>query len=447
MYNFVGVEFPTAKVQPARVHSMTFWQERYKHDFGTIQFRDWNVDYDDIRPGTPVIVTLDGLNGRQDINCYVHHIEPHNTPGKRYVEVHVIGASYFLKKTSQKVYTSRTASDIVIEIAKRNGFAYDVEPHPRVYPQISQAGLTDMEMLTKLAKQCGYFLRVSNTEIYFHSMTKLYEEFRENAPVFTLRDAARPEGSTLYSFDPLIGESLEHEDGEYKAATAISGVDRFTGKIIQVTNQKRPKATRKRSEPEFFDRFDQSIVANDYDVASNEAKAVDQRNIFPYRAKAKVLGDATIHPGMPAYLDGLGSTYTGFWVVLKAKHEIISNSYNSYIYTTTLTVGTDSLGTAVSGKDNKLVEVPNAKRKRNIVRNVRQTNKKPVSKLKQGSPFPNRQQQVGFGEIKNRTKPLVASKTVVAKKWINGSGNLKKVQSVSSRPATVVKKLRRQGAL
>ena len=447
MYNFINVEFPNASVSPGRVHSFTYWQERYKHEFGTIQFRDWDVDYDNIRPGTPVLIKLSGQNGDQEISCYVHHIEPKVSPGIRYVEVHIIGASYFLKKTSQKVYLEQTASDIVTTIAKRNGFAYDVDAHPRVYPQVSQAGLTDMEMMVKLAKQCGYLLRVSNTEVYFQSMTKLYEEFRENAPIFYLRDASNPEGSTLYSFEPLIGESLEYEDGEYKAATAVAGVDRFTGQIIKVTNQKRPKATRKRSEPDFFDRFASSTVVNDYSVATNESKAVDQRNIFPYRAVAKVIGDSGIYPGMPIYLDGVGSNYSGFWVVLKTKHEIVSNSYNSYIYTTTITVGTDSLGTAVSGKDNRLIEVPTTRAKRNIKKNVRQTNKKPVSKLKKGSIFPKKQEQIGFGDTKNRSRGKVANKTVVAKKWVNTAGNLRKVQSVSSRPQTVVKKLRRQGVL
>lgn len=447
MYNFVGVDFPNAKVPPARVHSMTFWQERYKHDFGTIQFRDWDVDYDDIRPGTPVLITLSGQNGTQEFSCYVHHIEPHVTPGKRFVEVHVIGASYFLKKTSQQVYVEQTASDIVTAIAKRNNFAYDVDAHPRVYPQFSQAGLTDMETMVKLAKQSGYFLRVTNTQIYFHSMTKLYEEFRDNAPTFTLRDAARPEGSTLYSFEPLVGESLEFEDGEYKSATAVSGVDAFTGKIIKLTNQKRPKATRKKAEPEFFDRFASGVVANDYSVADNESKAVDQRTRFPYRAKAEVLGDSTVYPGMPAFFDGLGNTYSGFWVVLKAKHKIVSNSYNSYIYTTILTVGTDSLGTATQGKDNRLVEVPSAKAKRNIKKGVRQTNKKPKSKLKKGTKNPGVKSQTGFGNITNRSKPKVANKTIIAQRWINTAGNLTKAQSVSSRPKTVVNKLRRTGVL
>lgn len=447
MYNFIQVEFPNAKVKPFRVHSLTFWQERYKHDFGTIQFRDWDVQYDNIRPGTPILITLTGENGTQEFSCYVHHIEPSLTPGKRFVEVHVIGASYFLKRTSQEVYKNQTASEIAIKIAKRNKFAYEVEAHPRVYPQISQAGLTDMEMLIKLAKQCGYTLRVTNTEIYFQSMSKMYEEFRENAPTFSLRDAANPLGSNLYSFKPLVGESLEYEDGEYKAATSIAGVDKFTGKIIKVTNQKRPKSKREKFEPEFFDRFSSMTVANDYDVASNEALAVDQRNTFPYRGKAQVLGDPTLHPNMPVYLDGLGFDYSGFWVVLKAKHVIESNSYNSFVYTTTLTVGTDSLGNSTRGKDNKTVTSPNAKSKRNITNNVRQTNKKPKSKLKTGTQYPGVNAPVGFGEIKNRAKPTTANRTLIAKKWVNTSGNLKKIQEVSSRPAIVVKKLRRTGAL
>ena len=446
MYNFISINFPNANVPPARVVNLTLHQDRYKHEFAKVQFRDWDVDFDDVRPGTPVSFTLYGENGAQEFAGYVHHLTPSITPGNRHTEVSIIGASYFLKKTSQQVYKNMTASDIVTKIAKRNNFAYNVEPHPRVYDQVAQAGLTDMEMIAKLAKQCGYSFRITNAEIHFQSMTKLYEEERENAPIFYLRDAQNPKGSTLYSFKPLVGESLEH-DGEYKSATAVSGVDKFTGKPIQLTNQKRPKTLKKKAEPEFFDRFSTITVANDYNVAKNEALAADNRNRFPYRATAEVLGDPTIHPDMPVYLNGVGETYGGYWIVLATEHKVTAESYNTYKYVTVLHLGADSLGSADRGKDNKTILSPNQNKKRTIKPNVRQTNKKPKLKLKAGTSHPNRKAITGFGEIKNRNKPLTANRVIVAKKWVSPSGNLRTTTTTTGRSKVVVGKLRSKGVL
>jgi len=441
MYNFVSVKFPNAGESLVQVLDMNLWQTRYKHDFAVFTFRDYEPSYNNIRPGTPMEFTLHGDYSQENFNGYIHHVTPRISPGKNYVEVHFIGASYYLKQTSQATYKEKTASEIVIAIAKRNNFAYKVAPHPRVYPQISQAGLTDMEMINKLAKQCGYSARFKNAEIYFQPMLKLYDEGRKNAQTLVLRDSSDPQGSTLYSFDPLIGESLEH-DGEYKSATAISGVDAFTGKLIQVTNQKRPKTTRIKSEPEFFDRFSTITVANDYAVAKSESKSADERNGFPYRATAEALGDPGLHPDAAVYVDGVGSDYSGFWIILEAHHKLTSTGYTQFVYTTTLTLGTDSLGASVSGD-----KVPNSRPKRTIIPNVRQTNVKPKTNLKKGSIAKSKNAQVGFGNIKNRTKPLTANQVIIAKKWVSPSGNLGKVTVKKTRPQIVVNKLRSQGVL
>jgi hypothetical protein len=446
VFNYVTVNFPNTQAKPLRVYEMTLWQERYRHEFATFTFRDWTVDYDDIRPGSPIIFTIDADTGSFEFTGYVHHINPIHTPGTRLAEVSVIGASYSLKQTSQQIYYDVTASDIVRQIAKRNKFSYNIDTHPYTYPQVMQAGLTDAELIVKMAKHCGYTVRFHNAEIYFQSMTKLYEEERENAPTYTLRDAQDPLGSTLYSFTPLVGESVQHE-GEYKAATAVAGIDPYTGQVIQVTNQKRPKATKERYESEFFDRFDTSTVANNYSLAMKEAKAVDERVRFTYRAVAEVSGDPTIHPDMPVYINGVGEEYGGYWIVLKTEHKIVSEAYNVLKYTTILHLGSDSLGSASRGADNRTVYAPNQKKKRTIIPNVRQTNKKPVTDLRSGSLYPSKTAATGFGSPKNRAKPKIAGQTIVAKKWSSSSGNLRKTSVTTSRPTVVVKKLRSKGAL
>jgi hypothetical protein len=139
--------------------------------------------------------------------------------------------------------------------------------------------------------------------------------------------------------------------------------------------------------------------------------------------------------------------YSGFWVILEAQHKLTSTGHTQFLYTTELTLGTDSLGEAVAGVNNKLIKVPNSRAKRTIIPNVRQTNKKPKTTLKAGSLPQTKNAQVGFGTIKNRTKPKTANQVIIGKKWVSPSGNLAKITKTKSRSQTVVKKLRSKGVL
>ncbi len=447
MPNILQLEFPNADKQPAMIAELSLHQERYKHEYAVAKFRDWDMQYSDIRPGTPVKFTLTGDYTSRDFVGYIHHVAPHITPGQHVTEVHLIGASYQLKNQSQQVYINKTADQIVTEIAKRNNFAYHCEPHPRVFPQVSQAGMSDMELMHKLAKQCGYTLKLVNSEIHFKSVLSAFNELKQSAEKFILRDANHPLGSTIYSFKPHIGESLDQE-GEHKAATAISGVDRITGELIQVTNQKRPNATKQRFEPEYFDRFHSVAVASDPQTAKYEAQAADERTKFAYRATAEVLGTAHIEPDHPVFLDGLNEDYHGYWTVLKTEHKVISKAYSTQVYTTILHLGTDSLGRAANSPGSAYVSEPSNTPQRIIVPGVRQTNKKAVNVLKPGIKTGSKNKGiVGFGKINNRKKPLVANKVVVAKTWASPSGNLKTVSKTFGRSPAVVNRLRSKGAL
>lgn len=446
MFNYIELSFPNATIQPSSVTEFTLHQEKGKHEFASIKLRDYDLPYDSMRPGTPAMFKLRSGEATREFNGYIHHITPHISPGLNWVEIHLIGASYHLKQASQTVYKNVTASDVVKKIAKRNGFAYHVTAHPRKYKQISQAGMTDLEMLHKLAKQCGYSLRIQNAEIYFQPVNKVYDEMKSIARTFIRRDQSHPDGSTLYSFTPHIGESLD-QNGEHKAATQVAGVDRLTGKIIKTTNQKRPKSSKQRFEPEYFDRFATSVVIHDQDMAKHESISADERVRFPYTATAEVLGTADLHPDMPVYLEGISQEYGGYWTVLKTEHRIVAESnYFMYKYTTILHLGTDSLGNDTGRPGSPARQAPSKKPKRIIIPGVRQTNKKPVTYLKAGrsNPAP-KKSPVGFGAVTNRARPKVANQSIMAKKWVSPSGDLQTVQKRVTPSAVVVQQLRNLG--
>lgn len=446
MFNYVTVDFPTIDIKPEQVLSFTLNSGRYSHEMAEIKFRDWDVQFNSIRPGTPVNCVLKSTDSSRNFYGYVHHIKTSTTPGKRFVTLHVIGASYKLKQARQRVYVNQTADRIVESIAKEYNFAYYTEPHPRVYPQVVQAGHTDLELMTRLAKQCGYSLRVQNTEIYFQSLTRDYQVMRSSAPVFAMREQSDPAGSTIYSFSLTAGESIVYSDS-YKSATAVGGIDPITGAAFKSTTQDRSVSTRTLYQPEFFDSFATKTVAPGFAETIYEAVAAEERNRFPYRATVSVVGYPKLRADMPIYLDGLGKDYSGYWIVLAAQHRVIEQSRNNFAYVTLLEVGADSLGSATVWTDGNLITVPDLVPTRNLIPNKRNTVVSPNSVLSTASAPDALDIFVPFGETENRSQPSTGKLTFTAPLWKSDSGNLNVTTTEIRRPSFVYDRLEARGVL
>lgn len=337
MFSTISVLFPSSSIQPGQVSSYSIVMKKYEHDMITVVFKNWDTRESTVKAGSPVAVTL--TNGEVDASFYgyVHHFSRKRRADADYTEVVCIGASFVMKQASQNVYANTTASEVAKKIAKKHRFAYNISPHPRIYPQISQAGLTDWQLLSKLAKQCGYTLRADNTTLHFKPVTEEYERDRLLAPRFFMSSMGTPAKPTIYSFNPMVGDILAFEDAQ-KAAVAISGSDPRTGVPHAVTAKKTTRM-RGKNQPEIFDRFNTSVVTPDYLTAQYEAEAAVELNRFPYRARAVLRGTPTVRPNMPIYLDGIGDDYDGYWVVLSVEHRM-----ENFVYTTEVVVGVDSLG-------------------------------------------------------------------------------------------------------
>jgi phage protein D len=360
MFNYVNITFATkgAAVPPERISSFVLQSDRYAHEIAIVKFRDWEVPYEAIKPGTPVLCVLKSPEGKRNFYSYVHHVNPSYTPGKRFTTVVLIGASYVMKQARQKIFTNVTADQVVKKIAASHGFAAEAEPHPRVYDQIAQAGHTDLELMVRLAKQSGYSFRIKDTTVYFRPQAYDYDVLKTKAPTFVMRSTGDPTGSTLYAFNLTAGESIFYRDS-MKAAVAVSGVDPLTLTALSYTNQNRSAALRENQTSEVFDRFATDITAPGFAPAFYEALAADARNKYPYRAKIVVTGHPEITPDMPVYLDGLGTQYSGYWIALNVEHKVSEFSLNEFNFTTTIEVGADSLGQAKVTPEGNAARVPN----------------------------------------------------------------------------------------
>lgn len=446
MFNYIFVEFPQTTIQPQFIYKADIYQKRYAHEMAVLYFKDWGPQYDVVKSGSPVRLIINGLNESRELFGYVHHVKLNRTPGKNFTEVTIIGASFPMKQQAQAVYTNTTADQVIKQIAAKHNFVSFAVPHPRVYQQISQAGHSDWELMVRLAKQCGYTLRATNTELYFEPIMYEYTTQRAEAPRFVLRTAEDYRGSTIYSFTPLVGESIPYEDAT-KGAVAIGGVDSSNAAAVSITQQIRSAKTKIKQQTEFFDIFDTSVVATDAQIASYEAEAAENRNYFPYRGTVTVLGNPNLKPDMPIYLDGIGEPYTGYWVILEACHQIVEEELNRQRYTTTLVVGTDSLGTAVQWTDSQTITAPDYSPRRTIIPNVLQTKIKPETVLNKKVAYETLANNGTFGNPQNRAKPSVNGRSNDPAMWQTNTSTLESIIYEEVKPAIILRRIYQRAGL
>jgi phage protein D len=429
MSNYLDIQFPTLDTQLTRAAEFTHKHARYEHEMVDIYFGDWGMPYESIVTGTPVIVTMKGAGSTRTMNGYIHHVSPDISPDKNYVQVTVIGSSYVFKQQSQKVWFEATADQVVSDIASSKGFSYIATPSERVYDQISQAGMSDWQLMVKLAKQNGYSLKADNTTVVFQPLTQEFTDMRQQAALY-LMSGLETKLTGIYSFKPLIGEAIPFTDAK-KATVAVSGVDRETSVDHVNTNQKTIRTTRAKATAPTFDSYHTDVVAPTAKIAKYESNAADERNRYAYRGEVVIPGNPTLLPDAPIYLDGLGTTYSGYWTVLS-----VENYVNKEIYTTTIEVGADSLGLSAKWTDNKDILHPEQTVKRVVKPGIRQLNASPKTHLKKTGPAIKKGSSVPHSSVKNL--PKVQSKILPSYKWVGTSGNLKQATVVDKKMPSVV---------
>lgn len=338
---YLDISFPLSNYSFTGKVSYFCWnQAKSKHDFGLLRFTDWNIDPAAIAPTSPVVIKATVEGSSKTFYGYIHNVNHVKSSHKNYTDIHIIGASYYMKQASQTIYHNMTASDVAIKLAKKYRFDYDVAPHGRIYPQISQAGKTDWELLCKLAHDCGYIFRVDGTTLHFKPIAEDFNAMKSSAKEFFSVPPGNPTPPRLYSIKPIIGESVEYEDG-YKTAVAVSGMDPRGGMDFTVINPRQPIGLRGKRNPDLFDRYDMSTTVTTRQAAVYEALAAEARNKYPYRAQAKLFGTPELRPDMPVYISNVDKQLNGYWSLVEVNHVMTDSGF-----VTEAVLGIDSLNNA-----------------------------------------------------------------------------------------------------
>lgn len=350
--NTFKVEYPDFPSMDRMPRYIIMHQSMGKHDVVELYYQNVSpLIIKGLQTGVPIRITWANDKVKKEWYGYTNFSKPKIAQQlERYVKVTCIGSSYVLKETESKIWTNRTASEIAEEIAKKFKLKPVVTQSKIRYGQLSMAGHSYWEKLQELAHRIGYVVHVHGTELHFHPIDKMIDQFMTSVPVLAFLDPfTNPQShfsaQTLSSFESTIGDYVEKEYLN-RSEKIVSGVDPLTGKPYQHKSSPKEvgKNLRKSTKDPLFSKVETGIVSLSQNMTTEFADAMSQLSRLSIPAKGSGQGDPRISPWSTIEVRGTGETTDGFWIVKSATHTI---HYDGR-YQVEFDVLTDGTGRSVS---------------------------------------------------------------------------------------------------
>lgn len=320
--DFPGFTFPPRSVR--------ILQEIGKHDVVELyypRFSPFLVKA--IKTGAPIQITWH--NDKVSGNFVGYAVDVHYPTVQtieRGIKVTCVGPSYPLKERASKIWTNKTASEIATEIAQKFKLKPIVTPSSVRFTQQSLAGHSYWEKLNELADRIGYGIQVVGTELHFHPIDKMINQFMTTIPVMAFKEPfTNPMtayvAGTLDMFEPKIGDFVESNDYERTNKTT-AGVDPITGNNykVQSSPNKVGKNIRKNTKDPLFGQVETRVVVASNAMAKSMADAKAQLSRLAIPAEGAGQGDPRISPWNTIEIRGTGNDSDGFWIIKSVEHYI-----------------------------------------------------------------------------------------------------------------------------
>ena len=333
-YSVSYPDFPSIEIQPNEV---VLHQEMGKHDILELRYTLLTpFILKALKTGTPVQLTWKNDKVSGNFFGYTTVVSlPIKYQDYQETKIQCVGTSYPLKETSFKVWTNKTASQIAIELAKKAKLKPMVTPHKTIFTQQSLSGKSYWEKLNELAETIGYGMQVSGTELHFHPIDKMINQFMTTIPVlYSDNSFVSPfnnfNAPTLDAFEARIGDYLETSGEPNRSTNTVAGVDPVTGKVYSSTTSpnKVGKSIRTNTKDPLFLKNKTNIVVNSSAMAKSLSEAASHLGRLSIPGKGKAQGDPRIAPWRTVEIQGTQGGGDGFWVIKKAIHSLyISGEY------------------------------------------------------------------------------------------------------------------------
>lgn len=345
-YSVSFPDYPSFNTQPRKI---TLTQNINSHDVMVLRFQYFStLIVESFKTGTPVQVSWRNDKVNKNFIGYVSHIQyPTTQVLNRYVEIVCVGGSYPLKEEATKIWTNTTASQVATDIAKKFYLKPVVTPSTVKFSQISMSGHTYWEKLVELANKIGYGVQVLGTELHFHPIDTMIDQFMTTIPILAFLDPFTNSNSvfdvqTLDAFESKLGDYVEKKANN-RSNKIVSGVDPVTGKIY--TSKSSPHQVgapiRQNVKAPLFSKVESGVVANSDAMAKALADGKAHLSRLSIPGKGSAQGDPRVSPWGTIEVRYTGTSSDGFWIVTSSKHEMTIDGK----YTVEFSCATDGVGT------------------------------------------------------------------------------------------------------
>lgn len=318
-------DFPSFDITPQNIK---IFQEIGMQDVVELTYPRFGAFYvKALKTGVPISITWQNESSKGVWFGYVYDVKKNTVQSlERPVIVRCIATSLSLKEGGSKIWVSKTASEIVVDIAKKFKLKPMVTPHRMVFNQQSLSGHTYWEKIQELGARIGYAAHVIGTELHFHPIDKMIDKFMTTIPTLSYIDDslapfANAKDQTLDVFRANLGEYSDMQDSSRKIKN-VYGIDPISAKLYSATSSATSvgKTLRTEVSEPLFTQTVSRVASDTKEMAKVVADAQAQFSRFVHHATGAGQGDPRIAPYRTIELSGTGEQTDGFWVVKKATH-------------------------------------------------------------------------------------------------------------------------------
>jgi phage protein D len=338
----VNVQFFGNQRSPLGPNVAQITQSEFAHDVAMLQFWADDVTADSYRSGMPMVLTFGRPLFKRTFYGYVNHASRLSNAlanqgslvARNSTMVTCVGASWFMKQTSNRVWPSQTTSQIVQQIADIFGLSASIVPDGKVWPPIPMAGRSYWQFCVMLANRIGYTFYCSGIQLVFKP--------RQTNPLQTRGLVAsydyRGDPGGLPVFEPTLG--VQQPLGGELANRQLAGVNPRLTQVVYAQQAGSPAPTILGSQVELpIFRKTEHFTVTSQNEANARVQGAGQANQLYITACATASGNPLISQGSLIQVLNANGSQNGLWFVKKAMQTIDTKTYSMQ-----LDLGRDSLG-------------------------------------------------------------------------------------------------------
>jgi len=329
------LSLPTKQVILGQWKTLKLHQGWGQHDLAEVEVSHPRGQETAFTTGTPITFTFGMPGSQQRWTGYVQTPDRYVTGEVTETVLSCLGPTYSLSGSDQRSWNRISASAVVEQLCGFQSLACHTTGTPRVYDHITQAGLTDWELINRLAAENGRFVIADGVGVRFLSRPAILATFNvTTSPVFI---ATHTRTTQVYSWQPTASDD-PGIPSERAAVKSFAGVDSRDAHVVRhVQSSADVPFGSVTGGKLFLDTKARTPVSNAAEAEALHQAASDLAS-WKYRLHMVTIGRANIEPGLVVRTVGMDG-FSGTWVVENVTHVI-----GGGLYTCEIDLVTDALG-------------------------------------------------------------------------------------------------------